>query len=436
MFPSERWWEDFRDPVLSSLIEEGFAASPDVAKARARILLADALVGQTNAGLLPQLSGDGKVIGEKLSRNDIFPENFVPKGVLTQGTLTSSIALDLDLWGKRRAELAAATSEAQATRLDLQQARLALSSAIALSYFDLVRLLYEQRVLTDKLAIAGRNEQLVGARVRQGIEMQGASRQAEAQTAAVRSEKLAVDNGVLVARHALAALLGAGPDRTLDIRTPSVVDPLPLGVPDNLGADLLGRRADLVAARLRVEAGRQQVKSAKAAFLPNINLSAIGGFQAVGLSQLLDRGSLIANFGPAIHLPIFDGGALRAGYRRARGSADMAVADYNGTLVRALQEAADAIGQKRLAADRVATAKRAMDSTAENARLVGLRYRQGIANEMDHLTARSAAVDAQKRYIDARALDISYDIALRRALGGGFATSAPPVTASSNGTAP
>src|SRR5579871_3127369 len=111
--------------------------------------------------------------------------------------------------------------------------------------------------------------------------------------------------------------MGAGPDRGLAIERPTLPTDKDFGLPARLPAELLGRRPDVVAARYRVEAAAQGIKQEKAAFYPNVDLKALVGFQSLGLSNLFLSDSTVAAVGPAISLPIFDGGRLRAQYRGA-----------------------------------------------------------------------------------------------------------------------
>src|SRR5262249_2808149 len=148
-------------------------------------------------------------------------------------------------------------------------------------------------------------------------------------------------------RHAIAALMGAGPDRGLAIARPEVTLVRAFGLPRELAADLLGRRPDIVAARLRAEAAARRIDQARAAFYPNVNLVAFAGVQSIGLDMLGRSGSSIGSIGPAISLPIFDGGRLRSQLRGADADYALAVANYDDTVVRALQDVADATASQR-----------------------------------------------------------------------------------------
>src|SRR3546814_364975 len=159
-----------------------------------------------------------------------------------------------------------------------------------------------------------------------------------------------------------------------------------LGIPANAGIDLIGRRPDIVAARLRGEAAAKRIDVARADFYPNISLSALVGLQSLGLSNLFDAGSEYGNGGAAISLPVFEGGRLQGRYRGARADYDVAVATYNRTLVGALRDVADIV-VSRVATERQLVGRReALKAAAEASKLAGLRYRAGLSNQIVQLT--------------------------------------------------
>jgi outer membrane protein TolC len=150
-WPAAEWWRGFGDPQLDTLIAEALRDSPDVAAAAARIASAEALAQQTGAALQPSLSVDGQAGANKQSKNLGIPPQFVPSGIQDTGRLTASGSFDLDLWGRNRAALAAATSEAEAARVDADQARLLLSTDIAAAYAELAQYHAERDVAVAAL---------------------------------------------------------------------------------------------------------------------------------------------------------------------------------------------------------------------------------------------------------------------------------------------
>lgn len=426
-FPAERWWTAYGSAELDALIDEALRNAPDVAIAAARIRQADALAQQTGSAASPQLSAEGSIGGNKQSYNLGIPEQFVPKGILDTGRLAGSLSFDPDLWGRNRAALAAARGEALAAHVDAAQARLSLSSGIALLWGELALHRASRDVAAESARVMAETEALTAQRVRSGIGNQATLNLARARHASAMQTVAALDELMLLDRNRLAAIIGAGPDRAKSIALPPTDFAAPHGVPRMVAADLLGRRPDLVAARLRVDAAGQREQVARKDFLPNINLAAMVGLQSLGLGDLPQSDSAIANFGPAFSLPIFDGGRLKGRLAAAEAGRDEAVARYDQTLLSALHDVADALDSRRALAGRLEQARIADRASAEAARLVRMRYRAGITNLLEVLAAEDTALAARRTRAELEARDYLLDVMLVKALGGGF-TSVPAST--------
>jgi NodT family efflux transporter outer membrane factor (OMF) lipoprotein len=419
-WPSDQWWRAYGDAQLDALIGEGLADSPSVAAAEARLRRAQALAERARANRGPELTGNAKAEIEKQSYNQGFPPQFVPHGWRSAGEVTLNLAYDFDFWGRNRAALAAATSDARAAAADAAEARLALSTAIASAYAELARLHAERDVAVETARVREQSLGLVAQRVANGLDSMAERRRAEAEVPRARGEIVAIDESIALAHDQIAALVGAGPDRGLAIAPPAARVPHSFGLPPNLAADLIGRRPDIVAARWRAEAATQRVRQARAAFYPNVNLNALIGFQALGLANLFASGSNIGSAGPAISLPIFDSGRIRADYRGARAEGDAAVASYDETLVGALREVADAAASERALGLRLAGGRLALAASEEAYRLARLRYQGQLSNYLSVLDAEDRMLAARRAVSDLEARAFTLDVALVRALGGGF----------------
>lgn len=409
-WPDQGWWLRYHDAQLTQLIEEGIAGSPDLAAAAARFRTAQGYAQRAGAALLPSVDAFGSAQAAK--RGDKDASNFAKAGL--------SISFDLDLWGKNRAALAASTSDAQAAGYELAQARLSLTTAIASTYAELAQL-YAQRDALQR-AVENREEtfKLVGQRVELGLDTRAELKQAEARVPQARADLAATDEAIALTRNALAALVGAGPDRGLSIQRPSASAFQATGLPANASIDLVGRRPDIAAARAHAEAQASRVKEAKAAFYPNISLSGLIGMSTFGLGNILSGSSGFASASPAITLPIFHGGAISGNYRGARGQYDEAVANYDGRVINALREVADAVTSQQALAVELAESKKSLAAFEEAYQLAQRRYKGGLATYLDVLSAEEGVLGARLdvAQLETRALEL--DIALVRALGGGF----------------
>jgi len=421
-WPGDRWWSAYGDEQLDRLIDEALAGAPDIAVARARLDKAQASVGVARAALLPTLQGQGQVAESKQSYNAGIPPAFVPKGYNAIGQVTLNFNWELDFWGKNRAAVAAATSDARASQADLAEARLVLSTAIASAYADLDRLWAERDVAERNVQSRLETLDLVQRRVANGVDTQGELAQARAGPATARADLAAIDEQIVLTKDQIAALLGAGPDRGAAITRPESARLKAFGLPPSLAADLVGRRPDLTAARWRAEAESSRVGVAKAQFYPNINLAAFIGYQSLGLSQLFASGSGIGQVGPAVTLPIFEGGRLRANLRGARADYAAAVASYNQTLTEALKEVADAAASERALGPRLSQSAEALAAYEQAYRIARLRYEGGLANYQSVLLAEDAVLQTRRTVVDLQARAFSLDVQLVRALGGGYQT--------------
>ena len=423
-WPNDRWWEAYGDAQLSALIEEALSGGPTLAQAEARLAEADAQVAQSRAPLFPSFDATGTVSQTEQSRVEGFPgfiQQLLPKGYKSEGRVALEASYDLDLFGKNRAALAQSVSQRDAAAADAAQATLTLSTAVAQAYGDLARLAAERAAADEAVRNRQESAKLVTDRVRNGLDTRAELKQAEALTPASQADVESLDEQILLTRHKIAALLGEGPDRGLAIALPSPEAVKAFGLPTDVRLHLVGRRPDIVAARLRVEAAAKGIDVAKAAFFPDITLSAYVGQQSLGLAQLFSPAAAIGSIGPAITLPIFEGGRLRGAYRGARAQYDEAVADYDLTLVQALEDVANSAVSAQSAARQLDERRAALDAGKEAYAVARLRYQGGLSSYVDVLTAENAVIDERRAFADAQARAFTLDIALVRALGGGYA---------------
>jgi NodT family efflux transporter outer membrane factor (OMF) lipoprotein len=397
-----------------------------MAEARARVQKAEATAGEARAAQLPTLEADGSYAEVKESLNQGFPPQFaqfLPRGYNSSGYLALKFGYEFDFWGKNRAAIAAAASELRAAKAEGAEARLALSSGIALAYADLGRLFAEREVAERSAQIKEETAGLVLRRVDNGLDTRAELKEAEAGAPAARAQMAAVDEEIALTKHRIAALVGAGPDRGIGIERPAAVRIRTFGLPEELQAQLFGRRPDVVAARWRAEAAAKRIHVARAQFYPNINVAAYIGQQALFANLLFKNSSQIGSVGPAVSLPIFEGGRLRDEYRGARADYDDAVASYDATLVQALQELADAAASERALGVRLQESRAALAADEEAYKLIRLRYEGGLANYQSVLLAEDAVLQARVIVADLDARAFTLDVELVQALGGGYAES-------------
>lgn len=419
-WPQDRWWDAYGDLQLGVLIDEALAGSPDLTQAEARVRMADAYAQQAGAALGPQVSANGAISEVRQSYNMGIPQEIVPQGWGDAGQVDLNFAWQLDFFGRNRAMLAAATSQTEAARADAAAARLTLSTAVAAAYGDLAQLYATRDAAVEAVRVRSASEELIAQRVRQGLENRAALERAHAGRAAAEGGLAALEEAIDLTQNGIAALIGQGPDRGLSIDRPAPGTIRRFGLPQNVSIDLMGRRPDVQAARLRAEAAAKRIDVANADFYPNVNLVAMVGLQSLGLNSLAESDSTFGSVGPAISLPIFSSGRLEGAYRGARAEYDAAVASYDATVSRAFKEVADSAVSARALDERLGKSREALAASQQAYDLTRGRYAQGLGTYLDVLSAEDALIANRRVVADLETRAFSLDVALIRALGGGY----------------
>jgi len=422
-FPRQDWWKALGDPQLDALIDEALAGTPSLAAADARVRQAMAQAGLADAARKPTVGAtaqySGFILPENIAGSDLGGEfqSFYLVGL--------TFKWSLDLWGGHAAQWHAALDQARAAEVEAQAARLMLASNIARAYIGLAQAEDAAKTADAEAARASQLADLSRQRVQAGLDNQLQLRNAEATIAAAKQQAQAGRQQSDAARNALAALLGKGPDRGLAIAPPALLQmPSPV-VPAVLPSELLGHRPDVVAARWRVEAAGQRIHAAKADFYPTVNLTALVGLAAGDPSDLFGSNALLASGGPALSLPIFDGGRLRSQLAKTDADYDLAVADYDQTLVGAVREVADAVQAARSLDAQLLSARDARDAAQRAYDLATSRYRAGLGTQLDVLAAQRPLLQFDQQLVALRAQRLGATVDLQRALGGGLAISHP-----------
>jgi NodT family efflux transporter outer membrane factor (OMF) lipoprotein len=253
-----------------------------------------------------------------------------------------------------------------------------------------------------------------------GIDNQIQLKQSDSEVASAQGQKALADRAIDAARSSLSVLLGKGPDRGLDIGRPQLLPPGALIVPSDVPVDLVGHRADLVAARWRVEASAKDIKAAKTEFLPNVNIGALAGLIGLGGGNLFTLPNRFYEVAPAISLPIFDGGRRRANLNSKDAQFDYAAAQYNQTLVQALNEVSDDYDALNSLQQQVDAQQRAFNAANGAWKLAEQRYKAGIGSYLEALSVRQELLVAEQRMAALHAQQVDLSVQLIQALGGGF----------------
>ena len=422
-WPDTSWAKDIGGQELQDLIDEALSNSPTLKVAAARISAARAASDYISADRLPKVNGVFENTYQRFTENGIYPPPLAGN-YYSDNELALRASYDVDFWGKNEAEMRSALSQEQVVTAEQQTARLILSSSVARTWLQLARQYAQLDLSKRQLAIREKFDKLIAQRVQAGLDTKSDIQQGLVQVSALKNDISSWESAIALSRNQLAALLGAEPARGLQIPKPHFEMKQGNGLPANLPLELLSRRPDIVAARWRVEASQGEIDSAKTQFYPNINIIGFAGLSDIGPGTGLDRlfksGSLAIGVGPSIHLPIFEGGRLRAQLESKVAGYDIAVASYNQSLTDALHDVADQIQTINTSQTQLMEQVKAEQATKISLQLAQQRQQAGTANMLPVLTAESALLTQQKQSLDITYRQAESQINLIKALGGGY----------------
>jgi NodT family efflux transporter outer membrane factor (OMF) lipoprotein len=412
---SRAWWTLLGDAQLSALIDQALAQNPGLRAAQARLGRLQAMRDAAAASEAPRVNGGLDVMRQRYSANGLFPPP-IAGATVDSATLQLSAGWEFDFFGKNRAALDAALGQERANEADTLAARNVLAASVARTYLNLVRLQAQLQLAQRTLALREQTHALVQDRVKAGLDTQLELQQSESALPDARLQIEQLQEQVQLGLNALASLT-AQPVSALKLQIPSLNSlTLPATV-RSLPLALLGQRADIAAARWRIEASVKDVDAAKAQFYPNVNLVAFAGLSSLGLDRLFKEGSDQWGVGPAISLPLFDGGRLRANLRGKVADQEAAVESYNAQVLEAVHEVSDRIASAQ-AITRQQQELGAALASAETALAIALqRYEAGLGNYLSVLSAESPVISLRRQQADLRARALDTQVQLLQALG-------------------
>jgi NodT family efflux transporter outer membrane factor (OMF) lipoprotein len=430
--PRGQWWAILGDPELQALEEQVAEANQNLKIAEARLREARAMVRFNRAALFPTISTSFGASSIRDSAN----RPFVPPGLNTgsSGDLLFSLDMsyEIDLWGRVRRTVAAARQEAQATAADLETARLSLQAELAMDYFALRAADAQKQLLDETVKAFEAALRLTTNRFEGGAAPKSDVAQAQTQLDTTRAQATDVTVQRAQLEHAIATLIGKPPaafslpSRPLDTRPPDI----PVGLP----SQLLERRPDIAAAERRVAEANEQIGIAKAAYYPTVMLNASVGFEGSSFGNLLNASSLLWAVGASITQTIFDGGRRRATSDTARAAYDATVAAYRQTTLTAFQQVEDNLAALRILEQEAQQQRRAVESAQQSLQLFTNRYRGGVDNYLQVITAQTATLANQRTEIDILGRRMAASVLLVKALGGGWDVAELPTPQEEDGS--
>ena len=410
------WWLGFGDTQLNTLVDTALRNNPSLKIAQARLARATASSAVVSATDGPQVNGGLDLTRQLYSANSIYPAPF-GGAVWDSGTLQATASWELDFFGKNKDALAATLGAARASEADMRAARGLLAANVSRNYFQLVRLQAQIELAERTLALREQTQSLVRDRVSAGLDTQLEFQQAAGGLPDAKLQIETLQEQKALALNALAALT-AQPVSALQLQLPALDHIASVPVAQAMPLDLLGRRSDIAAARWRVEAALKDVSSAKAQFYPNINLVAFAGVSSIGFDKMLKSESEQWGVGPAIRLPLFDSGRLRANLRGKTADLDAAIESYNAQVLDAVHEVADRISSNQAVRSQQQQQSAAL-AAAETAYAIAQdRYKAGLSTYLSVLSAEAPVLAQRRQGVDLAARALDTQVQILHAIGG------------------
>ena len=429
------WWKMYGDAQLDDLETRLLANNTDLRAASDHYRQAQAFVAQVESGLYPTVSVSGAPLRERQS--DTAPLRGNGPADYNSVTLGASVKYDLDLWGRVRDSVVAGKDEAQATKADLASVQLSLEVELADTYVQLRGLDQQTELLSETEVAFAKALQLTqtlhGSGIVSGLDVSRAQTQLSSAKSQL-SQNLA-QRALL--EHAIAVLVGTSasefslPQQTAAIALPAI----PTGVPSTL----LQRRPDVAAAERRVAEANAQIGVARAAYFPDITLGLQGGVQSAAYAGLVSAPNAFWAIGPQLVQYIFDGGFRRARLDAAKAATDEAGERYRGVVLSAFQQVEDNLALLSYLGTALDEQRNAAASAQTTVDLALRQYKQGTVGYLDVVEAQTVQLDAQRGVLDVQTRQLSANVQLLHALGGGWSSdelaqvAATPALVASNG---
>ncbi|MGY2289438.1 efflux transporter outer membrane subunit [Pseudomonas sp. SDO528_S397] len=421
-WPDAQWWRAYGDPQLDRWVDHAVQGNPSLAMAAARVRQAQALAGVAESAESLQVNADAALKRHNWSGDQYYGPGELGTTTTWDNNATLGLSYALDLWGRESNATEQALDLAHLSVAQMRQARLELQDNLVRAYIQLSLHFAQRDIVAATLAQQQQILDLTQTRLAAGIGTHLEVSQAQAPLPETHRQLDALDEAIALSRNQLAALAGKGPGAGAQLQRPSLSLGAPLTLPSRLPAELLGQRPDVVASRWQVAAQARGIDVVRAGFYPNVDLVGSLGYLATGGGLLTFLAGKKSNYtaGPALSLPIFDGGRLRAQLGEASAGYDIAVARYNQTLVNALKSISDQLirrasmdTQQTFAAQSVASAQNTYD-------IAMVAYQRGLTDYLNVLNAQTLLFHQQQVQQQVQAARLSAHADLVTALGGGL----------------
>lgn len=420
-WPEEKWWEMFSAPKLNAWIECAYEQNPSLIAVKNRFEQARQIAHISRSKLFPFLYFDASDNWRYLSKNG-FTHLLNPSLPLNgnQVDLSLSFTYEFDFWGKYRHLFKASMGEALAKEAEIYQTKLILSTALAQAYFAISismqkKILYENLYELEKAKWSLQERMFQKALSNRLKPLFDQEKVHEA-----NQFILAIDDEIKMQRHLINIIMGKGPDEDLQLQDAELNLPDAIEIPKNIPLELLSRRPDLMAQIWRVEAMANYVGAAKADFLPNINLAAFAGLQSLSFANLFSLPSKTWGMLPALTLPVYTSGAIKANVLAKKAAFEEAIFQYNELILKSVQEVADVLINLQTAYEQKILQQFIVEESKERLDLTTLRFEKGLDSAFDLYDYQIELIQKKLKDLDLLYSQFAFLVRLSKALGGGY----------------
>ena len=427
-WPSLNWWEVFDSPELNSLVDIALVSNPSIQAIEEKTLLfkQDTIIARSR--LFPLLFFDANESWQYVSQNGLL-HTLNPTLPLNSNLVDLSLSFnyEVDFWGKYRNLFHAALGRQKAEEAEKAQVTLLVTSALSQAYFALKTNLCRKK-LYERLAMIQEDLFFLQGRLQKSALISKLPLLlSEENLEEAYKIVYQIEEEVLASCHLINSLIGKSPDSPLDVKPEIPPFPKTLALPENISLDLLSRRPDLMASIWRVEAEAHDTGAAIADFYPNVNLKGLIGLQSFGFDKLFLGSSKETGLYPAIHLPIFTAGAIRANVDKHKALFHAALFEYNKLLLESAKEVADYLVFSEKIFEKRKSEEVIVRSAKERFDISFLRYEMGLDNRLEALNFEADFVQKQIDSIELLYNQYLAAVKLIKALGGGYTSEYVPL---------
>ena len=414
--PRGNWWEIFGDPELNQLEAGAMAANQDLKMAVSRFAQARAVANIAESALFPRLGVSVLQVDQRDSSHR--PVGGKPDQTYDTLTVPFDFSYEIDLWGRVKRSVEAATAQLEASADDVESIRLSLQAEVAANFIALRALDADKALLLSSIEVYRKSLKLMQNRRAGGMvsdldvaQAETVLKTAESQVPDIAIQRAKYQNALAVLTGKTASLFQL-PERSLEIP--------PLVIPSGLPSELLERRPDIAATERRMAAANANIGVATAAFFPTVKLSGLAGFQSGSVDMLFDWPSRFWAVGPSLTLPLFQGGQLTATLRQTKAVYEETVAKYRQTVLSAFAEVENNLAAEHLLTDEYEKVLDALRSVRRQLEIANNRYRYGLATYLEVAIAQNAALGIERTGVRLRGQQLVSVTALVKSLGGGW----------------